>query len=262
MMVRRACSRAAAIVGITPGFVEWALRYAGRERTALDRDFPLAYPEPKLPKADMSHAIKRWATMGVTKDKFVVCFFGTFGRRFDMETVIGAARTLSGQERDFLFVLCGTGDRFDYYKRLAAGCPNVLFPGWIGAADIWALMKIASAGLAPYHSSPSFIVSIPNKAIEYMRGGLPLVASLEGALANLVTERDCGIYYREGDPHDLAAKLVDLSEHPKRVGEMSAKARALYESRFNAEKVYEEFAAYLVSIGAMSARAGSGSTSA
>ena len=248
MMARRACSRASAIVGITPGFVEWALRYAGRERTALDRDFPFAYAEPKFPEADLSHSVGRWASMDVTKDKFVVCFFGALGRQFDLDTVIGAARILSGQERGFLFVLCGAGDRLDYYKRLAAGCPNVLFPGWIGAADIWALMRLASVGLAPYRSSPNFIVHIPNKPIEYLCGGLPVVSSLKGTLAELLSAQRCGITYENGNAKSLATLMKELYDNPDRRAEMSKNARALYESRYEAETVYHDMVDHLTRV--------------
>ena len=249
MMARRACSRAAAIVGITPPFVEWGLTYAGRERTALDRDFPLAYPEPKLSEADLSRAIGRWGARGVTKDKFVVFFVGTGARVFvEMETVIGAARILSGQERGFLFVLCGTGDLFDHCRRLAVDCPNVMFPGWIGAADIWALMQLASVGLVPYSSSPSFIVSIPNKAIEYLCGGLPVVSSLKGTLAELLSAHRCGITYENGDAQGLATLLVNLSDNRGKLVEMSKNARALYESQFKAETVYQSMVDHLIRV--------------
>ena len=247
-MARRACSRATAIVGITPGFVEWALRYAGRKRRVLDRDFPLAYPEPNLPEAEMSHAISRWASKGVTKEKFVVCFFGTFGRQFDMETVISAARTLTGQGRDFLFVLCGTGDRLDYYKQLAADCPNVLFPGWIGAVDIWALMRLASVGLAPYHSSPNFTMHIPNKPIEYLCGGLPIVSSLKGTLADLLSAYRCGVTYENGNAPELATLLVNLRDNRGKTEEIAKNARALYESRFEAETVYQNMVDHLIRV--------------
>jgi glycosyltransferase involved in cell wall biosynthesis len=244
MMARRACSRAAAIVGITPHFVEWALRYAGRKRTALDRDFPLAYPDVKPPEADVSRAVNRWSSVGASNEKFVACYFGGMTRHLDMETVIAAARMLV-HDRRFLFILCGTGDRLDYYKRLAADCPNVLLPGWIGAADIWALMRVASVGLAPYHSSPSFIVSIPNKAIEYLCGGLPVVSSLKGSLAELLSGHRCGITYENRNAQGLATLFTHLCDNRGRLVEMSKNARHLFESRFRADVVYPDMVRYL-----------------
>jgi glycosyltransferase involved in cell wall biosynthesis len=249
-MARRACSGASAVIGITPRFVEWGLMYAGRERAALDRDFPLAYPEPRLPAADLSSAIRRWVSMGVRKDRFVACFFGMLGARhlLEIEPVIEAARILKGHERDFLFVLCGTGDQLDCYKHLAKDCPNVLFPGWLGAADIWALMQLASVGLAPYASSPSFVISVPNKAIEYFCGGLPVVSSLKGTLAELLAAHRCGATYENGNAQELAALLVDLRAHPVRLAEMSQNARSLHESRYKAETVYQNMVDHLIQV--------------
>ena len=221
-----------------------------RERTTLDKDFPLAYREPKLSEAALSHAIRRWASMGVTNEKFVVCYVGMFGARhlLEMERVIDAARPRLGHERGFFFVLCGTGDQLDYDKHLAADCPNVLFPGWSGAADIWALMQLASVGLAPYGSSPSFIVSISNKAIEYLRGGLPVISSIKGALAELLATHRCGVTYENDNAQKLAALLVDLYDNPDRLAEMSKNARSLYESRFTAETVYQNMVVHLTRV--------------
>jgi glycosyltransferase involved in cell wall biosynthesis len=249
-MAHRACSRATAIYGITSHFVEWGLAYAGRERTVLDRDFPLAYPEPSFSEAELQSAIGRWGAMGVTKDKFVVCFLGTFGAKqfLDMETVIGAARVLSGRDREILFVLCGTGVGLDYCRSRAADCSNVLFPGWVEAADMWALMRLASVGLAPYQSSPSFVVSIPNKAIEYLCGGLPVISSLKGTLAGLLSEHACGVTYENGDAHGLAKLLGDLHDSPSRLADMSRNARALHESRFRAETVYQDMVDHLAQV--------------
>ena len=55
----------------------------------------------------------------------------------------------------------------------------MLFPGWVNKPEIWILMRIAQVGLAPYRSTEDFIISIPNKAIEYMSAGLPVISSLK-----------------------------------------------------------------------------------
>jgi len=244
---RTACAKASAITGHAPAFVGWGLRNAGRQRTAWDRDFPHGYKaEPPSPE-DLDRAWSFWADFGLSENspEFIVCFFGTMGRRFDLDTVIYAARLLEFGPRRFKFVLCGHGDNLAYYQKSAPASGNVIFPGWIGPAEIWTLMRLASAGLAPYYSTPSFVISTPNKAIEYLSAGLPIVSSLQGVLEDLLTVHDCGITYREKDPETLAEVLIRLFDQPERRRALGRNARGLFDRRFAAETVYADMSAYL-----------------
>src|SRR3989304_935887 len=178
-------------------------------------------------------------------EDFNLCFFGTIGRQFDLETVIDAAWRLKEGDRPFRFVICGSGDKLEFYRKKASGCPNVLFPGWVNRADILALMQMSAAGLAPYRNKPDFLLSLPNKPLEYLSAGLPVVSSLKGTLKRLLEEHHCGMTYGEGDPDSLVATLVFLHDHREASYEMSRNARELFAGRFDAEKVYGELIGHL-----------------
>ena len=67
-----------------------------------------------------------------------------------MDVIIEVARRLQNyKKKRFKFVLCGTGDNLEKYKQKARGCTNIIFPGWVGEAEIWTLLKKSSVGLAP-----------------------------------------------------------------------------------------------------------------
>jgi len=249
---RRALSNAAAVCGHAPGFVEWGLGLASRTRTRWDRDFPHGYTG-KAPVAEaLAEAKRAWEQSGLRQDggAFIACFFGMMGKQFEIETVIEAARRLASGERRFRFVLCGAGSNLERYRGLAQGLDKVLFPGWVDAASIWSLMQMSAVGLAPYRSTRSFTLSIPNKSIEYLCAGLPVVSSLAGALEDLLAEHDCGLTCANGSPEALASILCNLYDDPQRREAMSKNARALYEARFVAEKVYAEMSEYLEEIAA------------
>jgi glycosyltransferase involved in cell wall biosynthesis len=238
--VRQACRDATALWGITPGYVDWALAYAGRARTAKDQDFPLGYDGRPPSAEEQAQAIHFWADLGLRSenDDFIACFFGAMSEQsMEMRTVFAAAKQLQG-DLPVKFVLCGSGGDLQNYKALAAGTANVVFPGWIGAAEIWALMRMSSVGLAPYRSSPSFVCSIPNKAIEYMSAGLPVISSLKGTLKDLLAENQCGITYPNGNPDALAHTLRELMQQPRRRQALGENALRLFHERFDAQKVY------------------------
>lgn len=244
-MGREACTGATAIVGVTPEFVSWGMRNAGRTATEWDRAFPMGYQRVELSREEREEALSRWRARGIKNSAFVVCFFGAMGRQFDLDTVIDAARMLRGNGRHFQFVLCGSGESLGDYRRKARDCPDVLFPGWVDRADIWALMSLSAVGLAPYLNKLNFTMNLPNKPVEYLSAGLPLVSSLSGVLARLITEYHCGITYEEGRPDSLAEALVRLYDGREEMRVMAKNAKALYERSFLAERVYGDMVGYL-----------------
>ncbi len=240
---RRALSGADAVAGITREFVDWGCAIAGRKAASLDRAFPLAYsdrePEPHL----LAQARDRWHALGVDDRSKNLVFFGTLGRQFDLSTVIRAARACT--DAQIRFIVCGMGDRLADYRAEAADCPNVIFPGWIDAPMIRALMPMARAGLAPYVAGENFEHNIPNKIVEYLAGGLPVVTTLGGVPGALLIESRCGVTYRHGDAPALLQTVLRLvADEPARSA-MAGRALQLFRDRFDADRVYGEMIDYL-----------------
>ena len=250
VLANRACSNATAIVGLTEQFVEWGVTRAKRNRSELDKVFPMGYSERVPPPAEIEAAEKFWREFGLSKgdNYFSVCFFGTIGRQFDLKTIIEVAKILQSQSTPIRFVLCGTGDNYEYYKKMAEGCSNVILPGWVNASQIWTLMRIVQVGIAPYVDSPNFALNIPNKPIEYMSAGLPVVSSLRGVLDKLLIAHSCGASYENRNPHSLIQVLTELHDSQEKLQIMSNNALNLYKQSFIAERVYGEMIDYLETI--------------
>lgn len=249
-MTRAAFHRATAITAHTPAFVEWALRYAGRARSAKDRDFPFAYPVKPPDDAALAEAKRFWEGQGLS-DKpgdFVVCFFGTFAarREVDVRTVIEAARALRVREPRVKFILCGAGPAAERYRSMARDLPNVVMPGWMDAPRIWMLMRYAQIGLLPYLPSVDFAASLPNKSIEYLSAGLPILTCLRGGYLEAVLQRDeCGTFYAPGDPQSLVDAVIRVSSSPAVLARQRASAAALFNARFRQDVVYSAMVDYL-----------------
>ena len=240
---RRACADATAIIGTSEGFVNWGTRRAGRARRSWDRPFPLAYEMETPAAAALESARRYWDDAGIVPGGATLCFFGTLSRQFDIPTVIEAARGL--RDRSIRFVLCGTGDRLEEYRASARDVPNVMFPGWVDAAAIRVLMERSLAGLAPYRAQWSFTMTLPNKPIEYLAGGLPVISSLPGELAALLQREDCGLTYAEGDPRALAGAIDRVVSDRSMRKRLASNARRAHEREFVAEKVYARLIDYL-----------------
>ena len=244
---RCAASQATAITGITDPYVDWGVAYTGRQRTSLDRPFPLGYVDKQPSPAEIRDAEAFWAQHGVAQvnNHFTACWFGMMGNHSELATVVEAARKWSHRNNSVRFVLCGTGPNLERCRRLAGDCRNVLFPGWVNAAQIWKLLRLSAVGLTPYVSNDNYIRNIPNKPVEYLSAGLPIVSSLQGELAKLLADNGCGLTYQNGSADDLVRVLADCYDHPAKTARMAENAARLYEARFVAEAVYGRMSDFL-----------------
>jgi glycosyltransferase involved in cell wall biosynthesis len=248
---RVACAGATAITGITDAFVDWGLRRGGRSRTVMDRAFPMGYIARAPERERVTEAGNYWDGLGIKDGRanFVVCFFGTFGRQLDLETVISAARSLANKEKKVLFVMCGKGDRTAQYRELASGNPGMIFPGWVDAAQTYVLMRRSRVGLDPLPDRYDFLATINNKAIEYLSAGLPVISSPDrGVLSDLLREHECGMSYPYEDANALTSVLSGLYEDRTRLLRMSENGVRVFNEMFTAEKVYGEMMEYLIQI--------------
>lgn len=249
---RRACRDAYAITGNSPAFVEWGLIHAGRAATDLDRHFPFGYPAQMPAQQELDAAVQFWRGFGVSADQegLIACFFGTMGHQFDLETVLDAALMLEAEGRAVRFVLCGVGEKLESLKTHAGHSHALLFPGWVGRAEIYALMRIAHVGLAPYRNHTGFIGNLPNKPIEYLAGGLPVLSSLEGYLGDFLARHSCGMTYPEGNAPALHDIFVRFCNNKQLLAQMALNARQVFSEQFDADKVYGGMSEYLCEVAA------------
>ena len=242
--------KADALFGITNGYVSWALGYAGRKKNKFDSEFPLAYDDKIPDKKMIKEAYSFWKNFGISNSSktFVVSFFGTVGRQFELETVIKAAKILQDEKVNIKFVICGSGEMLDNCKNMASGLNNIIFPGWINSAQIWTLLRMSKAGLAPYKSTTDFIISYPNKSIEYMSAGLPVISSLKGSLEDLLNKNEAGVTYQNNNVSDFIRKLMNLYDNPVLLKKMSKNSLKLYREKFIAKNVYGNMIDRLIEI--------------
>lgn len=244
---RTACSMAAAIFATNPSYLQWGLDHASRAAASFDRAFPIGYSSETPSPQAVEAANHFWDSHDVGRDpgEFVTCFFGQLGRHFEIEPILRAARRLQGGRRKFRFVFCGSGSNLERYRRMAADLENVAFPGFVDFAAIWTLMRRSRSGLAPYRSTGNFKRALPNKPIEYMSGGLPILSSLRGTLEELLRERDCGLTYGNGDVEEIIELLVRLHDDEALRSRMAANSRALFEEKFVADSIYADMVRHI-----------------
>ena len=245
---RKAFAAATGIIGITDEFLKMGLLKAGRSANIYDAAFPLAYLRNQFDLNSIDEAKKFWKeNLSYETTKLRICFFGTLGHQFDLNTIVLAVELLNKENiADFEIILCGSGDKETALKQSAAKLKGLILPGYMGSAQIRSLLEISDIGLCPYNVNKAFLGSIPGKAIEYMSAGLPLLSTLkDGELGNLVTENNIGYHYDFGNPLSLAEKVKELMEKKNELKAMHNRIFNLFMKEFDAQHIYSNYLDHL-----------------
>ncbi|MDR2169845.1 MAG: glycosyltransferase family 4 protein [Planctomycetaceae bacterium] len=245
----RSCQNAFAITGNTPKFVEWGLKKAKRPKIEYDKYFPFGYEEPEISVSEKNEIDYFWKSEGVKPEiyRYIITYIGTIGQNFQEEIVVQSAKNVL-KKYNTLFVFCGGGDRLEELRLKYKENPNIIFPGWVNAKQIWHLMSYTTIALASYKDSENYRSSLTNKTIEYMAGGLPILFSIDdGYVADLIRDNEVGLTYGGSSERLADAINLLLNNEPYR-NKLAQNSRRLFEQQFKADQVYNDFVSYLEKI--------------
>lgn len=156
------------------------------------------------------------------RGKPVLGFAGSLKPWHGVESLV---RALPGLSETVHLLLVGDGPQRDAVEalaralnvtprlRMAGAVPHERMPDYLAAMDV---------AVAPYEAQPDFYFS-PLKVIEYMAAGLPVVASDQGDLPEIIG--DAGILVAPGDEHALGNALSRLLGDERHRTELGARAR-------------------------------------
>jgi len=241
-LLSKSCKDAFALTALTSEYLRWSLDYAGRTQSEWDKVFYMGYKTADLDEASLFEGMRMWEARGLGHSDFVACFFGQIGHAVDLNGVIKAASLTKSNPR-IKYVICGTGEKLQELKKQAAGLSNIIFPGWVNASEILALMKLSSVGIIPYKLSKNYEMNMPNKFAEYLSSGLPVLVSVPGIMKRISEENECGYFY--GSPEELAARILELEKSEEQQSIMSRNARSLFDAMFKADYIYGDLVNYL-----------------
>jgi glycosyltransferase involved in cell wall biosynthesis len=238
-LAKRAINDATGVSSPSQSFLNKVLDFASKDKTQNDKVFFLTSPKIKISKKIFLLAQKWFVSQDFDKTKNRVLFAGAFMSVMDFKPILTAAKQLPNIE----FVLCGQGYNFKKIKIMTKGLDNVIFPGNVDRAKLQILAKISIASLLPYKKIDNYNLNIPNKVIDYLFFGLPLLSPLEGEVQFLINRHKIGFTYDENNTlSNCIRTLVDNNQLRK---QMSINAKRLYAQKFEYHSVYDSFADHL-----------------
>jgi len=176
---------------------------------------------------------------------FVVGYSGNLGLAHEFETILEAAKMLSGENVLFLFV--GSGPRLADVEEAVGtrGLKNVSFLPSQSRESLSESLSAPDLHLVTMQSHLGGLV-VPSKFYSVMAAGRPclFVGPGESEVARVIEEHGVGKVVRIGAPADLANAVLHYRDHAAIWAEECARARAVGESA-NVGVAAEVFAALL-----------------
>jgi len=133
-------------------------------------------------------------------------------------------------------VIIGSGAQADEFSGYAAAHRlNITFLGHQPTDVVLDHMKRASLAVIPSRCNENF----PRTIVEAFSCGTPVIASNNGAIAEIVADGVTGILFKSGDADDLAGKVQSARADPAVMAQIARNARKAYEEKYTAQTNYQ-----------------------
>ncbi len=202
---------------------------------------------PSILLAEPRDAVR--ARFGLPLDRKLLLFGGQLTEGRGLEEVIEAARIAERQGKAYVFVLIGDGRLRARVEAAAAECANLIYLPPIPRADYLTLAGACDAGLVvTVKNTP--VPTFPSRTIDYLRVGLPVVASVEAStdFGEIIMAQRVGIAIEAGDPERLMAAVDDLFTDSARLTAMKLATRKVidrdYAVQTRAKSILEHVTEY------------------
>lgn len=173
---------------------------------------------------------------------FKVFFAGNIGAAQDFPTILAAAEKIKDQS-GIKWIILGNGRLFEWVrgeikKRGLDGCVYLL--GHYPAEMMQQFFVNADVMLLTLRDDPIFSLTVPGKLQSYLASGKPVVASINGAGAQLVKDANAGLVCDAESPDELADQILEMylmtAEERRILGE---NGKLYCEIHFNRNKLFD-----------------------
>ena len=195
-------------------------------------------PERFNPELDYNSVRNK---LGISKEKLLVTFIGTFGRWHGAEIFAQSIKLVIQQYPDVHFMFIGEGatfpmvrdiienDQIEDYVTLTGTIPQLDAPNYLGASDILISPQIPNPDGTPFFGSPT-------KLFEYMAAGKPIVASNLDQMGVILENEKTAILVTPGNVEALAAGILKLANSPSLRERLGMQARIEVINKYSWQK--------------------------
>jgi len=174
----------------------------------------------------------------------IVMHHGVIDPQDHPEIIVDAAADVIKEYPSTMFWLIGDGAAIPSIKKKTRSDgleKHFFFSGWIPFEEVPSFISACDAGLVILPDINSARIRVTLKGFEYWACRKPIVVSDLPALREIVEPWRTGLFYKPGDPKDLAEKTCALlgdKQLSKRIGESG---RKLVEKNYNWDTLAAQF---------------------
>ncbi len=235
-LARAACREAAAVVALTEGMAETARRRgtpSGRLHV-IGQGCDLDLFGPQIPP---------WRPEPAGGGEMLAVYAGAHGRANGLHLLLEVAARLREERRIRLLLVGEGGEKPALMAEAAArGLANVSFLDPLPKPELARLLAGAQVGLLCLAPVPAFAEwTAPNKLMDYLAAGRPVLSNVPGEAARLLAAGGCGETHAEAA--GLALALRRLADQPMQREAMGVAARRLAERGHDRRQLVARFVA-------------------
>lgn len=236
-LTKRALGSATAIVSMMDKLLKWGLGCAGREMTWRDTVFYLGYTRD----TNCNGNKKIEEMFQKIKNKFIICFIGSFAKYHDPSILVQCAAKLQA-ENGIHFVLAGDGELMSGISKNAKSLQNLTLTGWLDQSEINEVLRYSDIGICTTKHNSCFF---PNKAFAYFSADLPVISAFKGDMKEMIEKYHIGKYYPPNDLARLVSCIKELYNDSTMYKVMSENVHAMFNEMFDAHKIYKRYADHI-----------------
>lgn len=164
-------------------------------------------------------------------------FAGNIGEMQSVETIIYAANELKNDE-EIYFHIVGDGSSKAKCEELVKQLKlsNVIFHGQHPVTEMPKFYEMADAFLVTLKENKIISYTLPNKVQSYMAAGKPIIGSIDGETAIVISDSNCGYCSPAEDFMQLALNIKTFAKEKEQHVQYGKNARMYYDQCFSKKK--------------------------
>lgn len=179
---------------------------------------------------------------GLPTDRPIAVFGGQITEGRGVEDILSAAAIAADRRPDLIFLLVGRGRLVSLVQqRISAGGSNIILLDAVPRDDYLQLVAACDIGIVATLANTE-VPTFPSKTIDYLRAGLPIVASVEKTTdyGEFVTSRGIGLAVDAGRPEGLFDAVTRILDDDRLAAGMRAVAASTLADVFDVRRAAKE----------------------
>ena len=183
-----------------------------------------------------------------TTQKVNFTFAGNIGKVQNLDNIINAFCLLPDEyQKKSQLNIIGDGSNLTFLKKLSNNNPNIIFHGKQMRENMAKFYKASDFLIVSLINEPIFSVTVPAKTQTYIAAKKPILAIINGDVADIVNDNNLGISV---DPSNVGLiketfeKCIDMPENEK--SEFTNNNTKLLETTFNQDNIINRMTSQLI----------------